>query len=582
LFVQKEVGAGMKLHRTAVLIIGAGAAGLRAAIELKSRGVPCLVMGRRAHGDAHSVKAAGGINGSLGNRDPDDAPRMHAADTIREGHYVCDPEAVRILSEEAPARLLELAEWGCPFNRTDEGLLDQRYFGAQSFRRTAFAGDSTGRAILDTLVRKAKEIAIEYMQGVYLTDLSMDEAGVVYGATGFDTRDRSPLRIDAHAVVLAAGGYTGVYARSSSREGENTGDALWLALRAGCSLRDVEFVQFHPTGMVHPEGMAGTLVTEAVRGEGGYLLNAKGERFMERYSPESMELDARDVVARAIHSEIRAGLGTARGGVLLDVSHQSPEFIRERLPRIEQRFSGLGIDVTKEPMEVAPTAHYGMGGVVVDFRTGWSGVPGLFAVGEATGGLHGANRLGGNSLAETVVFGKLTGAYIAGELANEPAEGPRHRDMRPAEEPVDGGAPEYDAVKMLRDLREILWDAAGIVRDRARMERGLQELLHIGEVAGIEHTGTILRGDQPVSLYLRQALLVGECILRGALAREESRGAHYREDFPEEKDAFRKTLRYRLDGQGRVSLEWQAVPPVDETIRRTLAEGHHLDYHHLE
>ncbi|MDQ3183387.1 MAG: FAD-dependent oxidoreductase, partial [Actinomycetota bacterium] len=286
------------LVQTDVLIVGAGAAGLRAAIELAREGVDVLVLGKRRHGDAHTVWAAGGINASLGNLDPDDRWEIHAADTIGEGHFVNDPRAVEILAREAPERILELRDWGCPFSLTEDGELNQRYFGAQSFRRTCFAGDRTGEAILGTLVAKAKEEGVSYREDVYVTKL-LKSGGRVNGAAGFDMQSGRRLLFGARAVVLAAGGYTSIYRRGSSRPDENNGDATALAYEAGAALKDMEFVQFHPTGMIEPEGMDGRLVTEAVRGEGGRLYNSEGERFMERYSPKHMELDARDVVARA-------------------------------------------------------------------------------------------------------------------------------------------------------------------------------------------------------------------------------------------------------------------------------------------
>jgi succinate dehydrogenase / fumarate reductase flavoprotein subunit len=288
--------------KTDVLIVGAGAAGLRAAIELVREGVDVLVLGKRRHGDAHTVWAAGGINASLGNLDPDDRWEIHAADTIGEGHFVNDPRAVETLAREAPERVLELRDWGCPFFPTEDGELNQRYFGAQSFRRTCFVGDRTGEAMLGTLVAKAREEGVRYREDVYVTKL-LKSGGRVNGAAGFDIKSGRRLLLGARAVVLAAGGYTSIYRRGSSRPDENNGDAMALAYEAGAALKDMEFVQFHPTGMIEPEGMDGRLVTEAVRGEGGRLYNAESERFMERYSPEHMELDARDVVARANYRE---------------------------------------------------------------------------------------------------------------------------------------------------------------------------------------------------------------------------------------------------------------------------------------
>jgi succinate dehydrogenase / fumarate reductase flavoprotein subunit len=402
----------INLIGTDVLIVGAGAAGLRAAIELAREGVGVLVLGKRRHGDAHTVWAAGGINASLGNLDPDDRWEIHAADTIGEGHFVNDPRAVEILAREAPERILELRDWGCPFSLTKDGELNQRYFGAQSFRRTCFAGDTTGEAILGTLVDKAKEVGVSYREDVYVTKL-LKSGGRVNGAAGFDMRSGRRLLFGARAVVLAAGGYTSIYRRGSSRPDENNGDAMALAYEAGAALKDMEFVQFHPTGMIEPEEMDGRLVTEAVRGEGGRLYNSEGERFMERYSPRHMELDARDVVARANYREIRDGRGTPDGAVLLDISHRDPGLHQGPAAEHVRAVYGAGGGHNEGAHEGFPTAHYGMGGIEVDPRTGATAVEGLFAVGESTAGVHGANRLGGNSLAETVVFGKILGSHLA-------------------------------------------------------------------------------------------------------------------------------------------------------------------------
>jgi len=355
-----------------VLVIGAGAAGARTAIELADRGVDdVLVLGKRGHGDAHTTWARGGINGALGTHDPQDDWTIHAADTLNEGHFLNEPEKVETVAEQMPDRLRELDEWGMAFSRTDDGAIDQRYFGAQSFRRTAFAGDHTGESLLDTLVSEARNRDVPYRENVMITKI-LSDGERAYGAVGFDMDTGEFVLVNAGSVVLAAGGYAAAYNRHTSRDDENNGDGPALAFDAGAALMDMEFVQFHPTGMAVDEDdpewepWSGRLVTEAVRGEGGHLYNADGERFMERYSPDQMELDARDVVARAIAKEITEGRGTENGGVFLDISHRDAEFIAERLPRMYERFADLGVDMAEEPVEVAPTAHYGMGGVRVD------------------------------------------------------------------------------------------------------------------------------------------------------------------------------------------------------------------------
>jgi succinate dehydrogenase flavoprotein subunit len=578
----------INLTETDVLIVGAGAAGLRAAIELAREGVGVVVLGKRRHGDAHTVWAAGGINASLGNLDPDDRWEIHAADTIGEGHFVNDPRAVEILAREAPERILELRDWGCPFSLAEDGDLNQRYFGAQSFRRTCFAGDTTGEAILGTLVDKAKEVGVSYREDVYVTKL-LKRGGRVNGAAGFDMRSGRRLLFGARVVVLAAGGYTSIYRRGSSRPDENNGDAMALAYEAGAALKDMEFVQFHPTGMIEPKHMDGRLVTEAVRGEGGRLYNSDGERFMEKYSPRHMELDARDVVARANYREIRDGRGTPDGAVLLDISHRDPDYIKDRLPNMYEQFMEQGVDITREPMKVSPTAHYGMGGIEVDPRTGATAVEGLFAVGESTAGVHGANRLGGNSLAETVVFGKILGSHLADVLddllppapLDEGAAREHFAALNVLAAGTEGG--EQDPGRLIDELRDLVWVHAGIVRTEEGLREGLAKLRDLRERAGelaIPETSPGRRFEH--ALNLRAMLTAAEAVMRGALAREESRGAHHREDFPEESDGWRKNILCAAVDGGDMHLWTEPVGEVPAKIQKALDEDYSLDYHYLE
>jgi succinate dehydrogenase flavoprotein subunit len=573
---------------TDVLIVGAGAAGLRTAIELARAGVDVLVLGKRRHGDAHTVWAAGGINASLGSLDPDDRWEIHAADTVGEGHFVNDPRAVELLAREAPERVLELNDWGCPFSLTEGGELNQRYFGAQSFRRTCFAGDRTGEAILGTLVARAKEEGVPYREDVYVTKL-LKSGARVNGAAGFDLSSGRRLLFGARAVVLAAGGYTSIYRRGSSRPDENNGDAMALAYEAGAALKDMEFVQFHPTGMVEPEKMEGRLVTEAVRGEGGRLYNARGERFMERYSPEHMELDARDVVARANYREIQDGRGTPDGAVLLDISHRDPEYIKERLPNMHAQFSEQGVDITRDPMKVSPTAHYGMGGIEVDSRTCSTAVEGLYAVGESTAGVHGANRLGGNSLAETVVFGKILGEHLVRaleELPPAPLDRAAAREHLVDLEALAAGAGTEEAGGLIEELRDLVWDHAGIVRTGEGLREGIEGLLRLGQRAdGLGGFGTSPERSalgMERALNLRAMLVAAEALMRGALLREESRGAHHREDFPEESEAWRKNVLCARDDGDRMHLWTEPVAEVPAGIQKAIDEDYSLDYHYLE
>jgi len=572
-----------------VLVIGAGAAGARTAIELAERGVDSLVVGKRDHGDAHTVWAAGGINASLGSRDPGDSWEIHAADTLAEGHFLNDPSGVELVTRTMPERIRELDEWGMDFARTEEGEIDQRYFGAQSFRRTCFVGDRTGEAILETLVARARDLGIPYRENVMVTRLLSD--GVrVHGAAGYDMETGEFVLFDADAVVLAAGGHSALYDRHSSRDEENTADGAALAYEAGASLMDMEFVQFHPTGMVgdrYGEEWDGRLVTEAVRGEGGRLFNAEGERFMERYSPDQMELDARDVVARSIANEIDDGRGTENGGVLLDISHRSREFVEERLPRMTERFDSLGVDLAEEPVEVTPTAHYAMGGVDIDFATGETGVEGLYAVGEVTAGVHGANRLGGNSLAETVAVGAVVGEHLAGGIDTERrdldggvrAVAERHFGDLAALEASDG---ERSPGELIAELRDLMERYAGILRDDERLARGLAELDRVRE----ETAGLGIEGDRrglefELAVDLSFMLTAAEAILRSARLRTESRGAHYREDYPEVDGDWRRNVLVRRGDTG-MELSTRGVGEPSPAVQAAVEAGHELEYHHLE
>src|SRR6476661_3705205 len=400
--------AAVRMHTANVLVIGSGAAGLRAAA-----GAEVVVVGKRPRLDAHTVLASGGINAALGTRDPEDSWQQHFADTVVEGYLLGDPRVVEIVVREAPAAVEELAEWGCGFARTDDGRLDQRLFGAHRWRRTCYAGDYSGRALLHTLADKVAALGIPIIDEHYVSRLLIAD-GACFGAMAFDLHDGSRTAFVADAVVLCGGGHTRIWRRSSSRRDENFGEAMALALRAGCRVMDMELVQFHPTGMVSPEEAAGTLVTEAVRGEGGHLYNALGERFMARYDPTRMELSTRDRVALANYLEIAQGRGGPHGGVFLDVTHIGKDAILAKLPRMYRQFVEYQmLDISRERMEVAPTAHYSMGGIVVDPETHATDVVGLYAAGECTAGLHGANRLGGNSLTETVVYGRRAGEAAA-------------------------------------------------------------------------------------------------------------------------------------------------------------------------
>lgn len=557
-------------HTVDILVIGSGAAGMRAAIAAHEAGQNVVIVGKRTRRDAHTVLAAGGINAALRTVDPQDSWQQHFADTLKEGYQLSDPRTVELMAQEAPRAIEELVEYGVPFARTDDGKIDQRYFGAHKYRRTAYVGDSTGHAVLYGLADRVEELAIPIHEKRYVSKLLVKN-GECFGAMSFDLDTGERFVYLANAVVLAAGGHTRLWRRSSSRSFENTGDGMYLALHAGTPIADMELVQFHPTGMVAPEGLAGTLVTEAVRGEGGRLYNANGERYMERYDPERMELSTRDRVALANYTEIAEGRGGPNGGVFLDISHRSKAYILDKLPRMYEQFmEAQNLDISKEPMEVAPTAHYTMGGVVVEPDTHATSVAGLYAAGEVTSGLHGANRLGGNSLAETVVFGRR-----AGEAAAQHAQSLTRpqRDaavIRRAHDDLNQRirAGKQDARELQQAVRDIMWETCGVVRTEAKLQSGLQRLLDIQAQA--DEVNVDLRTDGSYALAyaldLRAALLSAEATVRGAIERRESRGAHQRADYPDTDPSLQVNFVIRLAEDAEQVLYRQEVPPVSDDL----------------
>jgi succinate dehydrogenase / fumarate reductase, flavoprotein subunit len=561
-----------------VLVIGTGAAGLRAAIELAERGVQVLCVGKRRRDDAHTVLAAGGVNAALGTMDPEDSWEQHAADTLREGYWLGDPVSVELLCREAPSAIDDLVRWGARLAREEDGRLTQRFFGAHRYRRTCFAGDYTGREIQRTLVRRAAELGVATRDDVYLTRLLVHD-GRVFGAYGFDLEDGSRRLIVADAVVLAAGGHTRIWRRSSSRRDENTGDAMRLAAEAGCRLRDMELVQFHPTGMVFPEESAGTLVTEAVRGEGGILRNAAGERFMERYDPERLELSSRDRVALANYTEIAEGRGTSHGGVLLDISHLERDVILRRLPRMYRQFVDLAmLDISTTPMEVAPTAHYSIGGILVDGQTHATDVEGLYAVGECAAGVHGANRLGGNSLAECLVFGRIVGREAARWSAGLDVQVRDRRALDAARDEVDELlARRGDELvrPVQRVLRDLMSDCCGVVRSEDGLRAGIARLEEIRSRTRAIEVRPDIAGYAGLAhaFDLEGSLLAARATLESALERRETRGAHIRADFPEQDPELRVNLVWSLDG----TLTRRPLPDVPGRIAALATGPHELE-----
>lgn len=565
-----------------VLVVGTGAAGLRAAIAAHSAGADVLVLGKRPRRDAHTALAAGGINAVLGTRDPEDSWQQHFADTLRDGYFLGDPRVVEHLVRESPGAIRELDAWGCEFARTPDGRIDQRYFGAHTYRRTCYAGDYTGRAILRTLAGRAQELDIPIAEAQYVSKLLVED-GTCFGALGFDIDSGERTFYEADAVVLCAGGHTRIWRRSSSRRDENYGEGMYLALQAGCDLMDMELVQFHPTGMVFPEEMAGTLVTEAVRGEGGRLFNAKGERFMERYDPERMELSTRDRVALANYTEIKDSRGTEHGGVLLDISHRPKDEILEKLPRMYRQFIEYQmLDISRDPMEVAPTAHYSMGGIVVDPDTQATNIRGLYASGECASGLHGANRLGGNSLAETVVFGKRAGEAAAAfsqglnvRIRSRAAEEQANAELEALIKPGD-----QFARPVQRGLRDLMWEHCGVVRDEAGLQEGLRKLADLREASEDVDVRPNKEGfvDLAQALDLRAGLWTAEATLRSAVMRRETRGAQNRSDHPATVERLTVNFHAKLSSETRAVEVWsEPVPPVPPHLRQWVDRSAELE-----
>lgn len=556
-----------------ILIIGAGGSGLRAAIEAKERGMSVMVVSKRRKADAHTSLAAGGINAALATIDPADTWQQHAADTLAEGYLLADPRIVRIVTEGAARGIEDLVQYGMRFAREEDGRISQRFFGAHTYRRTAFAGDYTGLELQRALLHRATELRIPILDTIHVTRLLVRD-NVVFGAYGFDVEDGTRYRIHADAVILAAGGHTRIWRRSSSRRDENVGDSWRLAVLAGARIRDPELVQFHPSGLVEPEDAAGTLVSEAARGEGGVLRNSLGERFMSRYDPERLELSTRDRVALACYTEIREGRGTPRGGVWLDVSHLPREQIMRRLPRVYHLLLDLQLlDITTSPIEIAPTAHYSMGGVWVRPNDFGTGVEGLYALGEASSGLHGANRLGGNSLIELIVCGRIAGKATAHYSAGVTAQ-------QRSQAAVAGARDELDAVLAMngpetsrplqRAIRDTMTACAGVVRDAEGLRRGLSELTAIEEQFSALGVHPDLAGFQDVghAFDLRAAALAARATLEAALERRETRGCHNRSDYPLLDESLQ--VNFVWSGEGR--LVHESIPEIPSEIRDLMRE----------
>jgi succinate dehydrogenase / fumarate reductase flavoprotein subunit len=552
-----------------VLIIGAGGSGLRAAIEAAAAGLSVGVISKSLLGKAHTVMAEGGVAAALANVDSRDDWRTHYRDTMKSGHYINNSRMAELLAKEAPERVLELEAWGAVFDRTDSGRIMQRPFGAHTYPRLAHVGDRTGKELLRTVQDRATALGVVVHAEMTVTRL-FRVGDRVAGCLAYYRPTGEFVLFRARAVVLATGGGGRIY-RVTSNSWECTGDGLAMAAAIGARLVDMEMVQFHPTGMVWPPGVRGLLVTEGVRGEGGILLNSEGERFMQRYDPERMELSSRDVVARSIYSEVQAGRGTPHGGVWLDITHRGADYILKKLPGMRSQFLNLAdVDITKERMEVAPTCHYMMGGIKVEADTCATDVAGLFAAGEVAGGVHGANRLGGNSLADLLVFGRRAGLAVtefvqSADWLDIPAPEVA-AEVERVLEPLarDGGENPYH---LHRELQDIMTQHAGIVRTGERLEEGLGKLLELKERAGRMAAPGSRRYNPGWHMVfdVHSMLALGEAIFRSALARQESRGAHHRLDCPGEQPelgAVNYVSRWRDDGFVVEAVE--AVPITPE------------------
>ncbi|MGI8958837.1 MAG: fumarate reductase/succinate dehydrogenase flavoprotein subunit [Bryobacteraceae bacterium] len=590
-----------------MLVIGAGGAGLRAAIEASANNVRVGVVTKSLLGKAHTVRAEGGVAAALANVDERDNWKVHFADTMRGGQYVNDWRMAELHSKEAPDRVRELEAWGALFDRTKDGRILQRNFGGHRYPRLAHVGDRTGLEMIRTLQDHGVHLGMEvHMECTVLTLLK--DHGRIAGAFGYERERGRFLLFRAKSVVLATGGIGRAY-KITSNSWEYTADGHSLAYDAGASLMDMEFVQFHPTGMIWPPSVRGILVTEGVRGEGGVLKNKEGHRFMFDEIPENYraqtadneeegwrytqgdrnarrppELLTRDHVARCIIREVREGRGSPHGGVFLDIAWikdripNGAELIKKKLPSMYHQFKQLAdIDITQEPMEVGPTTHYMMGGVRVDPDTQMSDVPGLFAAGECAAGLHGANRLGGNSLSDLLVFGKRAGEYAARFAADNGTANP-HPDQietsaRGAVEPfARSGENPY---QVQYDLQELMQDLVGIVRREEEMQRALVELRRLEERANrVAVIGNReYNGGWHTALDLHHLLTVSEIVARSAIERKESRGAHFREDYPSKNDAVgRCNIIIRKNASGQMQVVSEPVAEMPSELQQIIHE----------
>jgi succinate dehydrogenase / fumarate reductase flavoprotein subunit len=588
-----------------VLVLGAGGAGLRAAISVREAGLTCGVVTKSLLGKAHTVMAEGGAAAALNNMGEGDSWKVHFKDTLLGGQYLNNPRIAEIFAKEAPERVLELEEYGAVFDRTPEGLIAQRPFGGHTYRRLNHVGDRTGLELIRTVQDKAVSLKPTFYMEYTCTRL-LKHNGRVVGAFGYNRHNGELVVFKAKAVILATGGWGRMY-KFTSNSWEGTGDGAGMAFEAGAELMDMEMVQFHPTGMLWPPGVRGILVTEAVRGEGGILRNSRGERFM--FNPEYMpphykgnfaetpeeaarwlddkknnrrppELLPRDVVARAIYKEVKAGRGSEHGGAYLDVTHRGEHYIKTKLPSMYEQFHALGdIDITKQPMEIYPTIHYTMGGIWVEAETCATSLPGLYAAGECAAGLHGANRLGGNSLTDILVFGRRAGIAAAEFAQQNQTFSPIDEQQIEAEkqillDPFTNQGTE-NPYTIAAELQEAMQNGAMIERSEAGLTECLEKVTALKQRAKNIH----IEGDRcynpgwHTARDIRFSLDISEILVRCALERKESRGAQWRSDYPDKDDAYWGTVNLisQKDGDS-IKITTRPVPPMSPELKAVLEE----------
>ncbi|MBA3790915.1 MAG: FAD-binding protein [Rubrobacter sp.] len=562
-----------------VLIIGAGGAGLRAAVAATERGLSVGIVSKSLLGKAHTVMAEGGIAASVGNVDPEDSWRQHFMDTLKSGKFLNNWQMAEIFAKEAPDRVYELEQWGALFNRTPEGKISQRPFGGHTYRRLCHVGDRTGLELIRTMQEKVLATEADIYMETTVTKLLKKEDRVV-GAVGYTRESGKFIHFKAKAVIMATSGWGRIF-KVTSNSWEGTGDGVVLGYDAGAEIVDMEMMQFHPTGMVWPPGVRGLLVTEGVRGEGGLLRNSEGARYMENYDKEKMELSTRDVVARANYTEVQEGRGSEHGGVYLDITHLGYEGIMKKLPTMYEQFKNLAdIDISREPMEVFPTVHYTMGGIKVDPETCATNVPGLYAAGEVAGGLHGANRLGGNSLSDLLVFGRRAGegaaAFVGESVHSADIEGDAVRtEIGRVLEPLEKGGEGESPYLMQQELQVAMMEHANLMRDGDSLKEGLGKILALKDrLPNVRVGGSrLFNPGWHTAQDIRYLIQISEIILRTALERKERRGAQWRLDFdgPDE-ELGRINFIVTKNGQGEAGIERREIPPMPEHLSSLFEE----------